>query len=97
MLKIIFRKRRSIPGATDHFASPDERVSLSDSAYLVIRDKILRNDLPLGAPLSRRKLTARKTSRRSEWARRQTLRMVSAAHFQSQSGMPVACLNPDWR
>lgn len=31
-------------------------VSLADQAYLLIRDKILRGDLPFGAPLSRRQL-----------------------------------------
>ncbi len=32
--------------------------SLSEKAYVLIRDKILKGELPLGAPLSRRKLAA---------------------------------------
>jgi DNA-binding GntR family transcriptional regulator len=44
--------------AVDHFASPDERISLADSAYQIVRDKILKGDLPLGSALSRRKLAA---------------------------------------
>src|SRR5713226_1842843 len=34
------------------------RMSLSGNAYLVIRDRILAGELPLGASLSRRKLAA---------------------------------------
>jgi DNA-binding GntR family transcriptional regulator len=37
---------------------PVQYGSLSERAYLLIRDKILKGDLPLGAPLSRRKLAA---------------------------------------
>lgn len=35
-----------------------QRLSLSDHAYLVIRDRILRGEIPLGGALSRRKLAA---------------------------------------
>ena len=35
---------------------PQDRVSLSEQAYYVIRERILKGELPLGAPLSRRKL-----------------------------------------
>ena len=38
--------------------SPQEPISLSERAYLVIRDRILKGDLALGAALSRRKLAA---------------------------------------
>ena len=34
------------------------RVSLSDQAYQVIRERILKGEIPLGAPLSRRKVAA---------------------------------------
>jgi GntR family transcriptional regulator, rspAB operon transcriptional repressor len=37
-----------------HGAPP--RVSLSERAYLVIRERILKGEIPLGAPLSRRKV-----------------------------------------
>ena len=37
------------------------RRSLSQSAYEALRTKILRGDLPLGTPLSRRKLAAELT------------------------------------
>jgi DNA-binding GntR family transcriptional regulator len=36
------------------YSSPEE--SLADRAYLVIREQILRGEIPLGSPLSRRKL-----------------------------------------
>lgn len=36
--------------------SASRRVSLSEHAYYVIRERILKGDVPLGAPLSRRKL-----------------------------------------
>ena len=35
-----------------------EQVSLADHAYYVIRERILKGETPLGAPLSRRKLAA---------------------------------------
>ena len=35
-----------------------ERVSLSEHAYILIRDRILKGEIPLGAALSRRKLAA---------------------------------------
>ena len=35
-----------------------ERVSLSESAYYTVRQRILKGEIPLGAPLSRRKLAA---------------------------------------
>lgn len=35
-----------------------ERLSFSEHAYLLIRDRILKGVIPLGAPLSRRKLAA---------------------------------------
>ena len=37
---------------------PPVTSSLSEKAYIVIRDKILRGEFPLGAPLSRRKLAS---------------------------------------
>jgi len=42
--------------ATSHFSEPRQRGSLSEQAYLIIRDRILKGQLPLGAPISRRKL-----------------------------------------
>jgi GntR family transcriptional regulator, rspAB operon transcriptional repressor len=39
-------------------ARPDERLSLSEQAYVQIRDRILKGEMPLGAALSRRKLAA---------------------------------------
>jgi len=44
--------------AKDRLTNPDERISLSERAYLTIRDQILKGELPLGAALSRRKLAA---------------------------------------
>lgn len=44
--------------ALNRFTGPYEPISLSDHAYLVIRDRILKGELKLGAPLSRRKLAA---------------------------------------
>ena len=38
------------------FAGPPEAISLAQRAYFVIRDRILKSELPLGAALSRRKL-----------------------------------------
>jgi DNA-binding GntR family transcriptional regulator len=35
---------------------PSERVSLSEAAYQTIRERILKGEIPLGAPLSRRRL-----------------------------------------
>jgi DNA-binding GntR family transcriptional regulator len=40
------------------FAGAPEGASLSERAYLIVRDRILKGDLPLGAALSRRKLAA---------------------------------------
>jgi DNA-binding GntR family transcriptional regulator len=37
---------------------PPERVSLSEHAYYTIRERILKGAIPLGAPLSRRRLAA---------------------------------------
>jgi DNA-binding GntR family transcriptional regulator len=39
-------------------APPSGRISLSEHAYLFIRDRILRGDIPLGAAITRRKLAA---------------------------------------
>jgi len=41
-----------------HFSRTSEPLSLSERAYLVIRDRILKGELSLGAALSRRKLAA---------------------------------------
>ena len=40
------------------FAQKPGRLSLSEHAYMVIRDRILKGDIPLGAALSRRTLAA---------------------------------------
>ena len=40
------------------FSGREERGSLSERAYFVIRDRILKGELPLGADVSRRKLAA---------------------------------------
>jgi DNA-binding GntR family transcriptional regulator len=45
-----------MPVARAHPAAVPERASLSECAYLVIRDRILKGELPLGSDLSRRKL-----------------------------------------
>jgi DNA-binding GntR family transcriptional regulator len=45
--------------AKARLANQDERLSLSEKAYLTIRDQILKGELPLGAAISRRKLAAR--------------------------------------
>jgi DNA-binding GntR family transcriptional regulator len=45
----VFRLRQS---------AAQERTSLSEQAYTLIRDRILKGDIPLGAALSRRKLAA---------------------------------------
>jgi DNA-binding GntR family transcriptional regulator len=45
--------------AKARIANQDERLSLSEKAYLTIRDQILKGELPLGAAISRRKLAAR--------------------------------------
>lgn len=47
-----------MPAAHPGFASPQETISLSERAYIVIRDRILKGELALGAALSRRKLAA---------------------------------------
>ncbi len=44
--------------AEAHFSSSPERVSLSERAYLLIRERILKGELALGAALSRRKLAS---------------------------------------
>jgi DNA-binding GntR family transcriptional regulator len=40
------------------FSAPSDAVSLSERAYLKLREQILKGQLPLGAALSRRKLAA---------------------------------------
>jgi DNA-binding GntR family transcriptional regulator len=47
------------PSAKARLANQDDRLSLSERAYITIRDQILKGELPLGAALSRRKLAAR--------------------------------------
>jgi DNA-binding GntR family transcriptional regulator len=47
-----------MPSALSHFTGSYEPISLSEHAYMVIRDRILKGELKLGAPLSRRKLAA---------------------------------------
>lgn len=47
-----------MPNALSHFSGSYEPISLSEHAYMVIRDRILKGELKLGAPLSRRKLAA---------------------------------------
>lgn len=42
--------------STPSSARRDDRVSLSEHAYYSIRERILKGEVPLGAPLSRRKL-----------------------------------------
>ena len=44
--------------ATSRYSGTYEPISLSEHAYIVIRDRILKCELKLGAPLSRRKLAA---------------------------------------
>ena len=44
--------------ATVRFGSQYGQAGLAERAYLIIRDRILKSELPLGAPLSRRKLAA---------------------------------------
>jgi DNA-binding GntR family transcriptional regulator len=44
--------------AASPFAASQESLSLSERAYLIIRDRILKGEFPLGAALSRRKLAA---------------------------------------
>jgi DNA-binding GntR family transcriptional regulator len=44
--------------ASSRFGQPYTRAGLAERAYLIIRDRILKAELPLGAPLSRRKLAA---------------------------------------
>jgi DNA-binding GntR family transcriptional regulator len=44
--------------AHPRLSSPSQPASLSERAYLVIRDRILKGELSLGAALSRRKLAA---------------------------------------
>jgi DNA-binding GntR family transcriptional regulator len=58
ILKNKLPKRQPTPAAIDHFARPHGRASLAGSAYLIIRDRILKGDLALGSALSRRKLAA---------------------------------------
>ena len=48
-------KRRQ---ASTRFEEPYTRAGLAERAYLIIRDRILKGELRLGAPLSRRKLAA---------------------------------------
>jgi DNA-binding GntR family transcriptional regulator len=45
-------------GVLGRLSTPRQRGSLSEHAYLAIRDRILRGEIPLGAALSRRKLAA---------------------------------------
>jgi DNA-binding GntR family transcriptional regulator len=47
-----------MPVAARRFTKPRQSVSLSEQAYLILRDRILKGQLPLGAPISRRKLAA---------------------------------------
>lgn len=46
------------PQAPAPFAQQPTRAGLAERAYLIIRDRILKGELRLGAPLSRRKLAA---------------------------------------
>jgi GntR family transcriptional regulator, rspAB operon transcriptional repressor len=44
--------------ASERFEQPYTRAGLAERAYLITRDRILKGELRLGAPLSRRKLAA---------------------------------------
>ena len=52
------KAQNSTLGTREHQRAPVERVSLSEHAYIQIRDRILRGEIALGAALSRRKLAA---------------------------------------
>jgi len=47
-----------MPNALHRFGGTYEPISLSEHAYIVIRDRILKGELKLGSPLSRRRLAA---------------------------------------
>jgi len=50
--------QRTSRGEGGSFGAPYERSGLAEKAYLVLRDRILKGQLPLGASLSRRTLAA---------------------------------------
>jgi len=47
-----------MPASRGLQSAPKVRISLSEQAYMLIRDRILKGEIPLGAELSRRKLAA---------------------------------------
>jgi GntR family transcriptional regulator, rspAB operon transcriptional repressor len=51
-------KAQSMAVPRVHPSARKESVSLSEQAYMLIRDRILKGEIPLGAALSRRKLAA---------------------------------------
>ena len=54
----MFDELRKSPQAPRSFDLPYARAGLAERAYLIVRDRILKGELRLGAPLSRRKLAA---------------------------------------
>jgi GntR family transcriptional regulator, rspAB operon transcriptional repressor len=47
-----------VPSTLRRKTSKHEHVSLADQAYYAVRERILKGEIPLGAPLSRRKVAA---------------------------------------